>query len=513
MKAQNVGTRIMVSILVLVFWLAILFLDGAFSSRSLLDTRVSDMTEISLASSLETSLDTSLQTGTIQTWMAFAPQQKDVQTMITDTIQQVESSETFKDLNVLEYVYRNNKNSELLLPMIEKFLAYYQFEKANQYLDVLVTQQWGYLELELDPRQVLYARFHDSHLSLDSDTALDDIFVFVDTYVSKGQLNADDALFYAGLKALRVYDYTAASAAFAKITDARYQDFVASYESSLANYVKIKNPPAYYRDGLVSLTLLKNGYFTFAKRLALRAAAQDKSYILPYQVLAYTNFLTHNRESAKEYFATLATFDTSNVFLYNFLIGICYYRYGDYEQAVLYLNQVTDPWLQIDVYRYMLLSYIKVQDTNNMIRMFHNILWQQSLQTSDFALFFDQMLYVPFRTGSPFTLYTENQQLADMYLSKCWALFSGSQSDICSYGTIWIQLAKQDIVSIGDQLLSLTSKYQQSHLYHALGSYYASIAQIQMAKEAYVKALSISDDLKEQEVLKNKIASLAVSDK
>lgn len=73
--------------------------------------------------------------------MAFAPQQKDVQTMITDTIQQVESSETFKDLNVLEYVYRNNKNSELLLPMIEKFLAYYQFEKANQYLDVLVTQQ------------------------------------------------------------------------------------------------------------------------------------------------------------------------------------------------------------------------------------------------------------------------------------------------------------------------------------------------------------------------------------
>ena len=43
MKAQNVGTRIMVSILVLVFWLAILFLDGAFSARSsVVEPQVSD---------------------------------------------------------------------------------------------------------------------------------------------------------------------------------------------------------------------------------------------------------------------------------------------------------------------------------------------------------------------------------------------------------------------------------------------------------------------------------------
>ena len=59
--------------------------------------------------------------------------------------------------------------------------------------------------------------------------------------------------------------------------------------------------------------------------------------------MAYTNFLMHNRESAKAYFLSLAEVDDSNVFLYKFLIGVCYYRYGDYELAVLYLNQVTDP--------------------------------------------------------------------------------------------------------------------------------------------------------------------------
>ncbi|MEI6118575.1 MAG: hypothetical protein WCP92_05115 [bacterium] len=65
-------------------------------------------------------------------------------------------------------------------------------------------------------------------------------------------------MFYKGLKSLWIYDYATATAAFGKVTDPRYKDFTASYEAALANFVKIKNPPVYYRDGLVSLTLLKN---------------------------------------------------------------------------------------------------------------------------------------------------------------------------------------------------------------------------------------------------------------
>ena len=174
----------------------------------------------------------------------------------------------------------------------------------------------------------------------------------------------------------------------------------------------------------------------FAKRLALHALKQNKDYILPYQVLAYANFLTHNREAAKDYFLKLADFDTSNAFLYKFLIGISYYRYGDYEQSLLYLNQVNTPTLQTDVYRYMLLSYIQTEDTNSMVRMWQNLLGASDLQASDFSLFFDQMFYMPFRVGKPFTLYSENPQLADMYLNTCSTLFSGSQADVCTYGEV-----------------------------------------------------------------------------
>jgi hypothetical protein len=58
------------------------------------------------------------------------------------------------------------------------------------------------------------------------------------------------------------------------------------------------------------------------------------------------------------------------------------------------------------------------------------------LQTSDFALFFDQMFYSPFRDGKPFELYIDSPQLVDLYLGKCSMLFSGSQADVCMYGDV-----------------------------------------------------------------------------
>lgn len=503
MKKYGNTTGIMVSLMVLVFWLVILFLDGALSSQKTVAVETSIIEETGSSSLLEEPQASQEEEGVIV--HAIAPDQE-VSEMVTETVhQQLGNSEVFKDLNVLEYLYGKNKNTELLQPMIEKFLQHYQFDKANYYLDLLVKEEGDYFKVGLDPHQVLYARFHDFSLGLDSNNSLDIVFDLVDAYRSRDLISADDAYFYKWLQALRVYNYDLASQAFAKITDARYKDFKLSYEAALANYLKIKNPPAYYRDGLVALTLLKNWYFSFAKRLALRALSSHEEYILSYQVLAYTNFLTHNWEAAKDYFLKLTTIDTKNTFLYKFLIGISYYRHGDYEQSILYLNQVTDPGLTIDVYRYMLLSYIQGGDSDNILRMFQNLLGESWLQASDFALFFDQMFYTPFRAGQAFDLYTDSPQLVDLYLGKCTTVLDDSQADVCLYGEVWLQLAKQNLSWIGENILTLTQKYKQSHLYHILGDYYSQQKQYTVAKETYVQALSICEQLSEQTILKNKI--------
>ncbi|MEI7919733.1 MAG: hypothetical protein WCH65_06175 [bacterium] len=79
------------------------------------------------------------------------------------------NSQTFQDLSVLEYLYTKNKNPELLQPLVEKFSQYYQFDKANQYLSLLVQTAGVYSKVAIDPRQVIYIRFHDSSIGLDSD--------------------------------------------------------------------------------------------------------------------------------------------------------------------------------------------------------------------------------------------------------------------------------------------------------------------------------------------------------
>ena len=73
------------------------------------------------------------------------------------------------------------------------------------------------------------------------------------------------------------------------------------------------------------------------------------------------------------------------------------------------------------------------------------------------------------------------------------------------YGDVWLQLAKQNLSWIGQKLLYLTEKYHQSHLYHLLGDYYFSLKQYAVAKDYYVKALSICDNTTEQTILQSKI--------
>jgi len=65
---------------------------------------------------------------------------------------------------------------------------------------------------------------------------------------------------------------------------------------------------------------MKNGYFSIAKKIALNALDQNDKYSLPYQVLAYTNFLTNNTEVAADYFLKLAEFDQANKDSYKFFI-------------------------------------------------------------------------------------------------------------------------------------------------------------------------------------------------
>ena len=102
--------------------------------------------------------------------------------------------------------------------------------------------------------------------------------------------------------------------------------------------------------------------------------SQNTSYILPYQVLAYANFLSTHREAAAQYFLTLIDLDHTHASEYTFLVGVSEYWMGNYDQSLLYLNQVQDTPVMTDVYRYQLLSSLALQDTDGALRIWQKLL-------------------------------------------------------------------------------------------------------------------------------------------
>ncbi|MDR0369676.1 MAG: hypothetical protein LBH96_04110 [Candidatus Peribacteria bacterium] len=83
--------------------------------------------------------------------------------------------------------------------------------------------------------------------------------------------------------------------------------------------------PAYYFDALVGVELFNQGFFQIAKVLALSVVSQNKDYILPYQLLAYANFLTASWDAAIEYLTLLTSLNPQTSEKYSFLIGVAYY--------------------------------------------------------------------------------------------------------------------------------------------------------------------------------------------
>ena len=78
--------------------------------------------------------------------------------------------------------------------------------------------------------------------------------------------------------------------------------------------------PEYYFDTLVSLELFNNGFFQPAKVIALTSLQRNSNYILPYQVLAYANFLTNSWDTSAEYLKKLIELDPNNAEKYRFLM-------------------------------------------------------------------------------------------------------------------------------------------------------------------------------------------------
>lgn len=501
-----------IGIMLLAFWLSFIFLDWGLSMSSSGDAislpheeqkvlsydiqnPVPSVQHFQMwdVSSLQTHSSASTQTSSVFSWFD----------SVLSGVQ--ERQNLLQNIRILQKAYAASSDPKLLVSLLYHLASNYQFKEAYPYLQQLMTQPW--YEKTIDLHVVIYILLHSRHVSLQDDSSIDALSSLVDQWRNAGYLSHTDHLFYDGLFSLWKQDFSSTNRSRSQIGDSRYSSLISSYHKAILDASGALHAPAYYQDALVALVMLKHGYFSLAKKISLSVLSQDTEYILPYQILAYANFLSNEREISAEYFLKLAHFDQSNANRYLFLVGASYYWDGSYEKALLYLRQVSDDSLLLDVSRYQLLSYLAMEDTDNAIRVWQKMLWQDGLNESDFLLFANMFFYSPYVNWRPFVLAHANSQLPAFYAESCARLLS-AQHSACVYGDVWYHLFTATWTWLESKLSYLSTVYQQAPVFHVLGDVYVQQKKYSLAENAYKAALPLVDSVNQEVLIQANLSKL-----
>ncbi len=409
-----------------------------------------------------------------------------------------------KNLNTLLEIYEKEPKVEILKEIIIKQAQNYNFNEARNNIKKLVDENET-----IDINLIFYVYLNSNNVSILDKESIKKIIPLLDRAAENNQIGTQDYAFYIGIIEIRNKNYSKALEQRKQVKIPQYQPIIESFKTAIRSYNWSKAIPQYYQDWLVGLAALKNGYFTIARKIALETLLQDENYILPYQILSYSHFLTNNWDTAIEYFLKLSNFDKKNKEIYTFLVGVSYYRKWDFSSSILYLSQVKEAKFETDKLRYLIINYLEINEQNKVIEKRQRLLWQNDIKKSDFYLYFYETLYKSYFSQNR-TLYENNKQLATLFGEECIKKL-GENQDICSFWNIGLSIVEQELSEENEKKLEILAEtYNQSYLYHILWDFNQKKNNIEKAKELYAKTISISQDKKEIEFVEKKLSLLSL---
>jgi len=412
------------------------------------------------------------------------------------------SGVSYNDLSALKQLYKSNPTSEILNLIIKKLLDNYEFNEAREYLSQVDIFQDNTVSI----KDYIYTYINT--LSITDPTSVSKFTVFLEQAKNMYLITSDDYSFYMWLIYIWNNNYEQWLQTLSKIVSPQYSTFVSELSWSITTFKNQKWAPEYYKDALVALSCMKNWYFSLANKLSVDALLKDDKYILPYQILAYSNFLTKNWEKAIEYFYELSALDLEQKQKCDFYIWISYYRLWNYEKSISTLNQlISNDTYKSDAYRYLLLNYQKLWDTSKIIQVRQKQLWTYNLKENDFKLFFDIVFYEPFSLNEKFTIFLNYKQMAYDFVTTCYDKF-WDKNDTCIYGEVWLNLANWDYTAAKSDLLYLAENYPQANVFKALWDYYKKINEPEKAKDYYIKAASLTTSAAQKMMLESTLIDL-----
>ena len=386
----------------------------------------------------------------------------------------------------LQRVFQETRDINVMNWIVEIYLNKYQFVKAKRFIENLPDMYRDQLKPSLNLR-VAFNSF-----ALSSNTTNETLTAIIQNYQSKNLISTEDKNRYLWVLALMQKDYDRFFEIALNFTSEKNKSFTNKlqwYKDQISKQIWM---PDYYFDTLVSLELFNQWLFQPAKILSLSVLQQNISYILPYQILAYANFLTNSRDTSIEYLKKLMDIDPNNAEKYRFLMWIAYYRNENYEQSVVMLSLIKDSKLRLDSERYLISNYLLLNQKNKLISSRRKLLWYENLVASDFYTYFYEAFYRPYSEWTQYQIYAFDTDLAENMLRVCNLKLSADEQVFCTYGEIGKRIALWQFDGLEQSLLNLATEHPQRYLYRALGEYYIQQWDTEKAKIYLIKAVSMT---------------------
>lgn len=400
------------------------------------------------------------------------------------------------NVQVLLAVYEENRDPQLLQPLLDQLVAQYRFGQAYTIIQAYEAERY----VSIDPHTVLYILRNSPMIHIRETQRSEKLLELIQYYARTDRISSDDVLFYQSLFAFFQEDIDQMINLLNQIEDPLYDRFRQDVTQAIQAARYVDDLPTYYAQALVSLEVMQYGYFTLAQQVAIDILLDNDGYNLPYQILAYSHFVMNNRERAIEYFLVLLEQGDREYWQeYTLFLGIAHYWNQEYNNALLYLDQlpVNHPF-RLDILRYMIASYKYLNDENRLAQTYQRVLGQEDLVWLDYYDYFETALFAPLLEREPYVLVQSNPFLLQQYIQTCIERLPQEDQYICDYGRAGQLLFRQEIQEAGRVLEQLIPYITKSYVYAALGDYYDRIDQQSLAQEMYTKAINkaVDEDLR-----------------
>ena len=402
---------------------------------------------------------------------------------------------------ILEQLYTQQKNLEVVQLLMDAYMLDNQYEKAKAFYNSLPTRIQSYLD-----QWILFKIWLNS-FSQTSEVEYTSLKRLLGQYHQQGIFSDEEKLYYEVWFQLIDGNYDEAINKMQWLVGTKYHDFVVAIQSAIDQYNSLKDVPDYYKDGLIAYQLMNQWFLAGAKKVAIRLVNEHSDYILPYQILANVDFLTQRRDSASRYFHQLLELDPQEKSSYLYYLGICYYHLQDFSNAVLYLAQISDQDIMIDSDRYLILSYIALWENTRVFWGWQRLLGYNTITPADYYSFFEEAFWKPYRRGESSSYLEKNGKLVQDYLTSCPLNLTGEDAQICTYGQLWLYAIENSELSpdLQLQLSRFARRYAKPEFFQYLGEVQLMKGDKSEASASFMRALWLTKDEIEKNHLKQRI--------